>query len=76
MDLVQEEFTLLSIDEELIFTQLFEYQGQMFFMFFQWRREDNDVVKEGISEMSIRPEYLIHHPIESGGGICQPKWHH
>ena len=76
MDLVQEEFTFLPINEELIFTQLFEYDGQMFFVFLQWRRKDNDVVKEGTSEMSIGPEYSIHHPIEGGRGICQPKWHH
>jgi hypothetical protein len=73
-NLHQQEFALAKFGIQLVSSELFQYQSQMFLMFFFDFGVNQNVVDEDNNKLIlVLHKHLIHEIHEIGWGICSPK---
>jgi predicted ATP-grasp superfamily ATP-dependent carboligase len=76
-NLCQTKFALAKFGVQLVTCELFQYQSQMFLMFFSYLRVNQNVVDEDNNKLiQVLHKHHIHEIYEIGWGIHKSEGHH
>jgi hypothetical protein len=76
-NLCQTKFALAKFGVQLVTSELFQYQSQMFLMFFSYLRVNQNVVDEDNNKLiQVLHKHHIHEIYEIGWGIHKSEGHH